>query len=422
MQAPDSIQNFLNQEMAASKKNTKPGLYTKLTIFHEKLGKVVVTTKDIIDKAENLISDLLKNSQTSLGGSGTQADPFVLKTPEEWLRAVDLFRTGNGFYYYLVGTSIIEVNRDDTYASDHGRNEAFLDEMNAIGLQLLAGILQSKDKIKLKEFLDDINNKDEVINKVLPLLFYFAKQLEAKASNPTRFDPKHNNQTKDLKRVSYSEIAERHAGATDPTDDMNRLARTKLPPANNLSTQITQELKRDLSDPNNFLLKISQEPGGWYGYAEKLAREFVTFVPPQQAQELNQGLNAYFLPFLKQLLPTTEQLSPDNIEGCLQEKWKMIQSLGKEVPELRELLSQDFNTLLQFLLNTLGNLSVTPSNISKIVAFTNAMLIQEVRQLLNNKVIRPNNYLPVTLATWLLAESVRYKASYFGSLIMLIDT
>ncbi len=51
MQAPDSIQNFLNQEMAATKKNTKPGLYTKLTIFHEKLGKIVVTTKDIIDKA-----------------------------------------------------------------------------------------------------------------------------------------------------------------------------------------------------------------------------------------------------------------------------------------------------------------------------------------------------------------------------------
>jgi hypothetical protein len=149
-------------------------------------------------------------------GSGTQADPLVLKNPEEWLRAVAIFSYRKGFYYYRIGDSIIEVNREDTYASDHGRNEAFLNEMNAIGLQLLAVILQSKDKTKLKKFLDDINNKDEAINKVLPLLFYFAKQLEAKASDPTRFDQKHNNQTKDLhiqnlnfaKYLDYKEATE----------------------------------------------------------------------------------------------------------------------------------------------------------------------------------------------------------------------
>jgi hypothetical protein len=118
----ESIDEWLDKNEPGLIKPEKPSLYTSLELSYEG-EKFVFDAKDILDLAEETTKEKLGNCRGNpqLTQWGTLEYPYLLSTPEEWLRAVsDLSNKDSSSTeekkYYFIGSKLINIKVCNKYA------------------------------------------------------------------------------------------------------------------------------------------------------------------------------------------------------------------------------------------------------------------------------------------------------------------
>ncbi len=412
--AVQTIRDFIDN---TKQTHRSPNLYTALTISHKGSIRARITAYDVLEIARQFIYDEVNALKASyllgkypLTGEGTKKEPYILKTPRDWLLAATNIsdQAQDTSIYFNIGGQLIDIATTNRYASANALQEMeFVDFITTAAQQFMVSTLTNEKNVQA--LASTTTQQPQTIEEIVANAFPMLMQLIS------TFDTKHVSGHAQLANPAYSRLQDENADAERNLEQgLDKLA--AITPES--IEAMLADMRQQASDASMF------EKFDIDAFITDTIQTITTQmgVDPNSASEEAKADLQLLIQSIKHAFLETENYNLftalDLVRTQLSEAAKPGNVQGMSQPT-EEFLSESTESTVKKVASTLTKSRLSPQHRHDLRDLNKRGRLNEIRATLAGQAFLPDRFIPVMVAALFLSETNRYWPNFLATMMML---